>query len=354
MKATQAGPAGAIRKLKFSPGSRVDSELLAFTEVRIHSTTLDLPTLTLIPSQHRSKVHVVDARTFDQMQLLDVPSSTSNVPCPPPRPRPPPSHGITPRAFVDSVYAESGSPEERFMRRLLHDVGSTTQERSRSRGERGWRYVGGEPSSAMDDGWEEDDESEEEEDEEEREEQGRPPIAAGGRRSRLAEDDCPPDSVGADGTSTSISGTLSLANYARILPDPRARPIPPFTASNPRPPPIPGMTTSMILALRSGNRLPTSSLNPTGGGAQVLSGYTPLAAYGLDPTSDWRRELGLGAGVAYEPNSLYFPIESTPSDLLGLDWDEEGTSLFVATEGRVWEWEVDTRARRSFGDWGLR
>lgn len=53
----------------------------------------------------------------------------------------------------------------------------------------------------------------------------------------------------------------------------------------------------------------------------------------------------------YQSNSMFFPIDNQPNDLLGLDWDEWGESLFVATGNTVWEFEVDGRGRRCFGDW---
>ncbi|ORY89042.1 hypothetical protein BCR35DRAFT_300826 [Leucosporidium creatinivorum] len=372
LKATQGGPAGAVRKLKFSPGSRVDSELLAFTE-------------------HRSKVHVVDARHFNEMQLLDIPScSSSSATSPPPRPRPPPAHSLrphnanpNPRAFVDSLYPPSServdrsSPEERFMRRLLQDVGNTTEERSRSRGSRGWRYMSGADGEAVavatDDGDEEEEEDEEDEMEDDDElavlEQG---LSA--QRTRLiTDDDCPPDANSSPSSSASLS--LPNANYARILPDPRARPRS-STARRTVPNPV---LTNLVSDLPPFHFSPTGSSptrhdSPRPPRAQVLSGYSPLStsasssARHPDPNSgayldgsivssvNYLDTIGLsalGAG-GYQPNSLYFPVESTPSDLLGLDWDEEGRSLFVATEGRVWEWEVDVRGRRSFGDWGMR
>jgi len=64
--------------------------------------------------------------------------------------------------------------------------------------------------------------------------------------------------------------------------------------------------------------------------------------------------LGGGGGGAYYPASAYFPLDSAPGDLLGLDWDEHGERLFVATAARVWEWEVDLEARRGSAAWGVR
>ncbi|GAA6016029.1 hypothetical protein JCM8202_005386 [Rhodotorula sphaerocarpa] len=57
-----------------------------------------------------------------------------------------------------------------------------------------------------------------------------------------------------------------------------------------------------------------------------------------------------GAGT-YHATSAFFPLDSTPGDLLGLDWDEWGERVFVATGERVWEWEVDARARRGSASW---
>lgn len=87
---------------------------------------------------------------------------------------------------------------------------------------------------------------------------------------------------------------------------------------------------------------------------QTLSGYSPLTLQEPQQSyTSYASYVSPGGGTSYAPNSLYFPVEATPSDLLGLDWSEEG-SLFVATEGRVWEWEVDTRARRSFATFEFR
>lgn len=59
----------------------------------------------------------------------------------------------------------------------------------------------------------------------------------------------------------------------------------------------------------------------------------------------------LTGGGTYHATSAFFPLDSTPGDLLGLDWDEWGERLFVATGERVWEWEVDARARRGSATW---
>lgn len=151
------------------------------------------------------------------------------------------------------------------------------------------------------------------------------------------DDDCPPDGI----------------DYSRFLPDPRARPRNRSDNSD-----------HMPSTADPNQRTPARNF-------RVLSGYSPLANARADTNtittgsypiyvSTVSASLGIGSaltsgsGSAYQPNSLYFPLESTPQDVLGLDWDEQGESLFVASEERVWEWRVDGRARRSFGDWGWR
>ena len=54
---------------------------------------------------------------------------------------------------------------------------------------------------------------------------------------------------------------------------------------------------------------------------------------------------------AYQPifqySSAYFPEDhSTEDDLLGMDFDEWGETLFVATNQRVWSYRVDADAQR--------
>jgi hypothetical protein len=57
---------------------------------------------------------------------------------------------------------------------------------------------------------------------------------------------------------------------------------------------------------------------------------------------------------ASNPMSNNFPHDTSPFDLLGLDWDEFGERLLVATDQRVWEWDVDKRARRGRGVFSFR
>lgn len=90
-------------------------------------------------------------------------------------------------------------------------------------------------------------------------------------------------------------------------------------------------------------------------GMPILSGYAPLNFTRLNqpPTILVPTVAQVLNSTSYFTNSTYFPLESTPSDLLGLDWNEFGERIVVATEGRVWEWEVEGRARRCFGSFSL-
>ncbi|GAA6031578.1 hypothetical protein JCM8097_006531 [Rhodosporidiobolus ruineniae] len=75
------------------------------------------------------------------------------------------------------------------------------------------------------------------------------------------------------------------------------------------------------------------------------------------PASTPSNAAGVGAGgwgTSYHATSAFFPHDSAPGDLLGLDWDEWGERLVVATAERVWEWDVDAKARRGRGEWGVR
>ncbi|TNY22956.1 hypothetical protein DMC30DRAFT_390996 [Rhodotorula diobovata] len=93
--------------------------------------------------------------------------------------------------------------------------------------------------------------------------------------------------------------------------------------------------------------LPSSSASSTS--------YYPLPHLPGSLTFSTTGNLNASSGAgAYYPASAYFPLDSAPGDLLGLDWDERGERLFVATAARVWEWEVDREARRGSAAWGVR
>ncbi|SGY61942.1 BQ5605_C007g04627 [Microbotryum silenes-dioicae] len=323
IKSTQAGPPGAIRKAKFSPGNRVDGELLAFTE-------------------HRSKVHIVDARTWDQSQIVEVlPPRNSDrvyslgqeVPLPPPSRRPVQAEG---QASGNAIASTSYGTQDVAYRRLLQGASGLfsreaieVSQRLRERGMADNPEQEGTTATIVHSRrrpgqgrgmYEEDEEEEGDEDEEvDDEEEGE-------------EEECPPD------TSTIFIRSSAPTNVAptllnRFLPDPRQ---PSSTQTFGSAPPFPLLQPPTTTAGRS----------PPPGWRPGLSGYTPLSTYStfISPGRAGSRRTG------YQPTSQYFPTDSTPMDLLGLDWDEEGGRLVVATEGRVWEWNVDRRGRRCFGE----
>ena len=84
IRSLQPRGAGAARKVKFSPSSAGGTPLLAFTEVSPRLQLLSGPSRKLATVradscgcrhvQHRSLLHVVDARTFESMQTVDVPA----------------------------------------------------------------------------------------------------------------------------------------------------------------------------------------------------------------------------------------------------------------------------------------
>lgn len=55
----------------------------------------------------------------------------------------------------------------------------------------------------------------------------------------------------------------------------------------------------------------------------------------------------------YHSTSSFFPLESDVRDVLGLTWDEHGEHLYVATGEAVWDWRVDTIARRCTSSYEL-
>ncbi|SCV71541.1 BQ2448_3129 [Microbotryum intermedium] len=353
IRSTQSGPPGAVRKVKFSPGNRVDGELLAFTE-------------------HRSKVHIVDARTWDESQVVEVLAPTNpngvysmgaDVRSPPPSRRPvhvgPPVGGATGNAIASTSASTSYGIQDLAYRRLLHgatggfsleamEVRQRLHERTmaanatrqsaptivhqrRRPGQGGGMYEEDEEE-------EDDDEENDDEDEEEDEEQ--------------EEEECPPDTSTIFIRSSTNNVAPTLLN--RFLPDPRQ---PPVTQSFGSASSAAGGSINLasIPTVLPQPQLPTTSTttatrSPPPGWRPGLSGYTPLSTYSsfVSPGRAGSRRTG------YQPTSQYFPTDSTPTDLLGLDWDEEGTRVVVATEDRVWEWEVDARARRCFGQFEWR
>ncbi|GJN92591.1 hypothetical protein Rhopal_005626-T1 [Rhodotorula paludigena] len=437
LRTTQAGAAGAARKVKFSPGgNRLDGGLMAFTE-------------------HRNRIHVVDSRSFESYQVIDVPLSASSAsfstpfapPTPPnPRPRPTATQRSSPhrptgarsssaRASTFSLgsagWGEDGGVRtsrdekerdelEREMRlrselRMLEEERRAHEWHGEEEEEdvpgRAGQSVGraGESRSGHDDEEEseedEENEGEEAEDSEgddesdgageedarmQEEEDGDEDHGAGGHRR--GDDDSSTSSVDttrprrfapaspsfADRGNSTIEPSSERAaapvrrNYSRNVPLPPAPPhsytrLPtsapsafsgPFTSSLYQPP----ITSSaFFMPSRASLNYATSASAPNSLPIHALFS-APLAPtrYGVGSAS-WSSD-GFGgssagaatlSGGAYYPASAYFPLDSAPGDLLGLDWDEEGDRLFVATGERVWEWEVDRRARRGSASWGL-
>ncbi|KAK4057112.1 hypothetical protein OIO90_002012 [Microbotryomycetes sp. JL221] len=349
IKSTQSGPAGAVRKIKFSGGSRVESELLAFTEI------VDVP--------------------FSS-------STTSLVSSPPVRHRPLPVSGSRP--FIDQLWPREYStqirdPNQEISRRtssLIDRISpQVPTERWTSTNASSEDYSVEVIEHATDD--DDDDEMDEAEqailDRLESSSSSLPTRTSSTgerrRRSNAFEEDCPPELAATISPSSVVRSTIPWSNYSRILPDPRARPHPTTTSMDsvavdfPRTmlPPRVVRSDPILGGIRS--TAPDGLMTTT---TRNLSGYSPLPSFVSGGVPDWLGSrartyeyrpdddgLTFGSHTGYQPNSLYFPIDSTPSDLLGLDWDEQGTSLFVATEGRVWEWQVDTRARRSFGEYSF-
>ncbi|KAK4052356.1 hypothetical protein OIV83_002158 [Microbotryomycetes sp. JL201] len=363
LRSTQRGPAGAVRKVKFSPGNRVESELLAFTE-------------------HRSLLHVVDARSFEECQIVEVPraGSTSQLESPPIRHRPLPESNS--RSLVEQLFSQSTPGRRRLIDRISLDAPPRTWQRQTGNdlgsrlNDREFEYTVEVLDQTAEDesvnsGWPNEEDEDLSLDREDEDARVRRSISQERRQAlaRAFEEDCPPDmALDNDRSRSSVPWT----NYSRILPDPRARTSrvdhrTALNASRGVDSSAAAFPRSMLPTRSSGN---DSVLGATSSTNRNLSGYSPLTSipsyvseyrdgtrevrYMVDGAPATSVAYGLtSTSSGYQPNSLYFPIDSTPSDLLGLDWNEQGTSLFVATEDRVWEWQVDTRARRSFGDYGF-
>ncbi|BGP18509.1 hypothetical protein JCM10213v2_006575 [Rhodosporidiobolus nylandii] len=448
LKTSQAGPAGAARKVKFSPGgARLDAGLLAFTE-------------------HRNRVHVVDARTFESYQVLDVPAASPaipgdvSLPSPPPlRPRPQPPPRIYRPAFsrVASIASSLGggsgtrTPKDEIEREELErEMRERTERRLREEDERIREQARDERRAALvararrvvenDDDAAESDESEEEEvedytvgyegegptydyeEEEEEQEEGemmeedpihrtevldisdsesstlsvdttRPRRFEGGEARRdVATSTSEPAQVRdlnppARSTRLRESGPRS---FNLVEPSLAARvagryPSAQSTVSAPSPPPVPASpppvrrnyTPSSLdgyTALAPSSRssapsytyaTPTTFATSTrastsSSGNFYYSTYVP-SSFPTSLTTSSRLSLpslftlaGGAHHTTYQATSAFFPLDSAPGDLLGLAWDEWGERVIVATGERVWEWDVDVRARRGRGDWGVR
>ncbi|GAA6015012.1 hypothetical protein JCM10207_008704 [Rhodosporidiobolus poonsookiae] len=423
LKTTQTGPAGAARKVKFSPGgARLDGGLMAFTE-------------------HRNRVHVVDARTFETYQILEVPNGLSsaysydtgtvNAPFPPlrPRPQPPPRAFRPPRPplsrFGSTLSSGTRTPKdeveraeleremrERVEQRLLEqhrseleemrDVRRIAEEQREARRREGVLSDSEEEEEDGEgqgdgEGWEEQSAGEvdeamadvppEEEDDDETESDAssayttrpsrlRPPSlsqtapwreqppswsASWASRAPTASSSEPitPFSNGLSNTSTSSVSDhppvrRNFSGYAPLQPNSTSRSLPSFASA-----------TRSSTNYYYSTYVPASTTTATSTSAtpslpffsRIQSTATPappvVNTAGPRLASLFAAPLA-GGGAAYHSPSAFFPLDTAPGDLLGLDWDEWGERLIVATGERLWEWDVDVRARRGSAAWGTR
>ncbi|BGP26492.1 WD repeat protein [Rhodotorula toruloides] len=420
LKTTQAGPAGAARKVKFSPGGkRIDGGLLAFTE-------------------HRNRLHIVDARTFETYQIIDIPTSSPSISsyphilsaAPPlrPRPQPPPrayrrfrpslSRIPSPFSSLASFSASGGSGThtprdekerddfEREMRerteRRLRDEERRTRDAAREfRRQRrlqrerlladdgdglgeGGRGGDGEEGDEMEvDPFEESDGMRRAEEHDEHDEERSDGEDDGHREEEEEEDE--DDSASSVNTTrphrfAPATGASDSAAASRTLPNSSFSPFggsttnvsltsdePPvrrnfsgYTPLNPNssgPARIPTYASPPQPSISPSGRIGTSSsfyystYVPTSYPSATFSFATSAPAPSLPITSLFAAPL-VGTGGTYHATSAFFPLDSTPGDLLGLAFDEFGERIFVATGERVWEWEVDARARRGSAAWG--
>ncbi|GAA5942848.1 hypothetical protein JCM3775_001520 [Rhodotorula graminis] len=410
LRTTQPGPAGAARKVRFSPGGRrIDAGLMAFTE-------------------HRNRVHVVDARTFETFQILDVPSassssSTSSSPPPlrprpqPPAPPPAPHRPTTrtrppaPQRHRSGTHTPRDERErdvferemrERSERRLAEEEARVRRFREELAGREGEEEEQDEEEDEEEVDEEEGGEEEDEESSDEHAEGSEDDESAGSSvnttrarrfdggepaaRIPIIDLSTPSRASPAPPDTDSLIHRNYLAGYAplALAPPPAASSSasytpfertsflsriptyasPPHLSSNVasatgRTPAsfyyatyLPGSSGSTATAPPSPPLAPATAMSyyplphlPGGFSSSVLGGFG--AAAGAAGAAG-------GGGGAYYPASAYFPLDSAPGDLLGLDWDEHGERLFVATAARVWEWEVDREARRGSAAWGVR
>ncbi|GAA5846942.1 hypothetical protein JCM9279_006961 [Rhodotorula babjevae] len=418
LRTTQPGPAGAARKVRFSPGGRrIDSGLMAFTE-------------------HRNRIHVVDARTFETFQIIDVPSASpsstsSSSPSPPPlrpRPQPPPPPQRPPRTRPPSPprhRSGTHTPRDEHERDVFEREMRARSERRFAEEEERVRRLRAAAASGREgeDEDENEDEGEEEEMEEEEEEaggDGEDSSDEEGHGDRSEDDDSagssintmrprrfdggepaaripiidlstpsssspapadaalssPPDSLihrnytagyapltlapsASASASTSTSyGALERASFLSRIPSYAS---PPHLSSA-----VATATGRTPASFYYATYLPGSGAG-SGAGSAPRPSLVPATAMSYYPlphlpggypstlgAAGVASALGGGGGGAYYPASAYFPLDSAPGDLLGLDWDEHGERLFVATAERVWEWEVDREARRGSAAWGVR
>ncbi|GAA5901767.1 hypothetical protein JCM8208_003581 [Rhodotorula glutinis] len=411
LRTTQAGPAGAARKVRFSPGGRrIDAGLMAFTE-------------------HRNRVHVVDARTFETFQIIDVPSSSSSSSSPPPlRPRPqppPPPQRSTRTRPPPPPQHRSGThtPRDEHERDVFErEMRARTERRFAEEEDRVRRFRAATAGGREREEDEDDDDEEEEEDEEEMEEEegvDRERDDSSDEEAHAEDDDSAGSSINTTrprrfdgGEAAGRIPVIDLSTPSSTSPAPDDAALDSLVHRNYitgyapltlAPPPLastsPSTSTSYTPFDRASflSRIPSYASPPhLSSNFASATGRTPASFYyatylpgststsastappPLAPTTAMSyyplphlpggfsssvlgggfgaggATGGAGGGGAYYPASAYFPLDSAPGDLLGLDWDEHGERLLVATAARVWEWEVDREARRGSAAWGVR
>ncbi|GAA5938901.1 uncharacterized protein JCM15063_004902 [Sporobolomyces koalae] len=401
LKTTQNGPAGAVRKVKFSPGGRgkLDGALLAFTE-------------------HRNRIHLVDARNFEHSQILEIPTALSHPATSessrqlpgdllrvmtgpqgeeayelPLRIRPQPrtrrrasvrnsdwemTPGSGPGEAAQALAGERTRVNDRRDDRSEFEILSgraeaavlRARELNRSQREHAGSSVRRDGSNQEDELVEDRDDAEENEDDEEGAEDDEEDEGEDESDSDIDDHAEPPISQAHVRPSTSVSYAAAAATPAIRVPpysnlqNDTHRNIPYTTlsrythsaaqADSTTPNPVlslfaaplvaPGTTRSLTPVINEPSYPDPMFRNPRVYPFSTSTSYPVVLA-------------GVGAGGSttqtYRATSSNFPLYTSPLDLLGLDWDEFGERLLVATDQRVWEWDVDTRSRRSRGIFGF-
>ncbi|GAA6014246.1 hypothetical protein JCM11491_005013 [Sporobolomyces phaffii] len=422
---TQRGPAGAVRKVKFSPRGRahLDGGLLAFTE-------------------HRGKVHVVDARNgYHQSQILEIPRTMP----PPPPPRwgerfqvaPPPGIFSTSSAWDSSssdpaAEAEGGGGHGEFplrnrplpsRRRRPRGGGTTTTtptttttshytdgdlSGSSSRGGGGrlsplrpvqrrsavqqvvmmelpdegrgevWPTLIAEPRRVRS-GRHESDDSDLDED---GDEDGHDGEGSTEGEEEFTDDDDDDDgsrnersdaAPEADEVRHFVESVHRLEDDARIresysaaaasaaaaaAPPPRRHANVPYstltryattTTSGPGAA-DPDASVSLFAApLLSSARRPATPSSSSSAAPAAAPTTTTIHPFALATYSYARTTMTTDPGNVGVVGMNNFPTSTSPYDVLGMDWDEFGERVLVSTQHRVWEWDVDSKSRRSRG-----
>ncbi|GAA5833930.1 hypothetical protein JCM3766R1_002475 [Sporobolomyces carnicolor] len=142
-----------------------------------------------------------------------------------------------------------------------------------------------------------------------------------------------PNSTSSDRVSLSLFAAPLLDNNERPPTPPTLTFYPSPSRIPPPPPPRVYPFSTATFAYSSPNLVAASSAQPSYNYAMPPS---PFQAY-----------------YRASPASNNFPLDESEFDVLGMDWDEFGERLLVATATRVWEWDVDKDSRRCRGTFGF-